>query len=385
MTATCNQTETLKTLKLFTGVDLHNEHFNVYVITQDEIKCDSRKVPTTEEEVRKYFEPFKGLNIVVAVEIGNLTFWFCDILEDMGIEYFIVNTLEYNRTSNSKKKNDKRDARNLAFDLKRKNLPRVPVFKPGLIQRQLRTLVTHRHQYIKDRVRTTNRTYSFLSGRGIKVKKRALRDSLKYWEGLFAQLKDLKDFRDKDEASFILAELRLYHQDFKRLMGHIKDIENRMRQLIKERYLRTYNHLVTFPGIGFVIAGSLIALVGDWSRFKSGKKLADYVGVAPATRITANKKLKGHGLITKEGSPLIRSYLIQGGLCIIRSKSKKAIPLQRWYENIRIRKGWKKARVALVRKVCEIIFAMIRTGTDYDPSLLMKNSKPAAKIVCKNG
>jgi transposase len=358
-----------KTLKLFAGVDLHNENFYVHIIDQDERKCDSRKVPTTEEDVRKYFEPFRGLDIAVAVEIGNPTFWFCDILEDMGIEYFIVNTLEYQRTSNSKKKNDKRDARNLAFDLKRKNLPKVAVFKPNPTQRQLRTLITHRHQYVKDRVRTTNRTYSFLSSRGIKVKKRSLRDSLKYWEGLFALL--------KEQDPFISAELRLYHQDFKRLTGHIKDIEHRIHQLIKAHYLDTYNRLNTVPGIGFVIASALIALVGDWSRFKSSKKIVGYLGLASATRETADRKLKGHGAITKEGSSLMRSYLIQGGLCIIRSRQKKTIPLQRWYENIRIRKGWKKARVALVRKVCEIIFAMIRNGTDYDPLLLTKNSKPA--------
>jgi hypothetical protein len=72
-----------------------------------ERKCDSGKVPTTEEEIRKYFEHYSGQDIVVAVGIGNPTFWFCDILEGMGIESFIVNTLEYNRTSNSKKKNDK--------------------------------------------------------------------------------------------------------------------------------------------------------------------------------------------------------------------------------------------------------------------------------------
>lgn len=357
------------TLKLFAGVDLHNDSFNVHVIDQDEKKCDSRKVNTREEEIRKYFEPFREYDIVVAVEIGNPTFWFCDILEDMGIGYFIVNTLDYHRTSNSKKKNDKRDARNLAFDLKRKNLPADPVFKPGPIQRQLRTLITHRHQYIKDRVRTTNRTHAFLSNRGIKVKKRSLRDSLKYWEALFAEL--------KETDPFISAELRFYHQDFKRLMAHIKDIESRIGQLIKTHYLSTYNRLITVPGIGFIIAGALIALVGDWSRFKSSKKFVGYLGLAPANRETANKKLKGHGIITREGSSLMRSYLIQGGLCIIRSIKKKAIPLQRWYENIRIKKGWKKARVALVRKVCEIIFTMIKNGTDYDPSLLIKNSNPA--------
>jgi len=358
-----------KNFQLFAGVDLHNESFDVHIIDQDERKCDSKKVCASERDIRNYFKPFVGQDIVVAVEIGNPTFWFCDILEDMGLKYSIVNTLQYSRTSNSKRKTDKRDAKNLAFDLRRNNLPTIPVFKPDHNQRELRTLITHRNQYINDRVRTTNRTHSFLSSRGIKIKKRSLRDSLKYWEGLFVTLKEL--------SPFILEELRMYHQDFIRLMKQIKDIEERIRLLIKGHYLKTYNHLVTVPGIGFVIAAGFIALIGDGSRFKSGKKVAGYLGLAPSTRETGGKKLKGHGIITKEGSPLMRSYLIQGGLCIIRSIKKNAIPLQCWYEQLRIRRGWKRARVALIRKVCEVISAMLRTDTDYDTLLLSKNSQPA--------
>jgi transposase len=356
-------------IKLYGGVDLHNDSFNVYIVDHDDRKCDSRKVPTLDEEVRKYFEPFREYDLVVAVETGNLSFWFCDILEAMGIGYFIVNTLEYQRTSNSKKKNDKRDAMHLALDLKNKNLPKVAVFKPGIVQRQLRTLITQRYQYMKDRVRVINRTKSFLSSKGIKAKKKSLGTSFKYWESLFAQL--------KKGDPFVLEVLRCYHQDFKQIMLHIKEAEARLWQLIKAHYLSTYKRLITIPGIGFVIASALIALVGDWSRFKSGKKFVGYLGLAPATRETSTRKLKGHGLITREGSSLMRSYMLQGVLCITRKKSQNCIPLKRWYENIKIKKGWKKARVALARKLCEVIYSMLTNGTDYDPSFLTKNIKPA--------
>jgi transposase len=366
-----------KILKLYLGVDLHNESFNTHVIDENERKVDSRKVPTTEEAIRKYFEPYRphcGLDVVVAVEAGNPTFWFCDILEEMGIKFEIVNTLDYSRTSNNKQKNDKRDARNLAFDLKRKNLPTIPVNKTSPIQRMMRTLVTHRDQYVKDKVRTVNRTYCFLSGRGIKVKKKNLKGSLKAWEGIFAQLKDKSGIQNVD---FVLAELRLYYQDFKRLKTQIKNIEDRIYTLIKKHYLQIYKKLITLPGIGCITAYCLIAQVGDWSRFKSGKNLTSYFGLTPSNRETGNKKLKGDGRITKEGSSLMRNYLLQGAITIVGSTAKRAIPLQQWYENVKIRKGWRKARVALIRKMCEVLFAMIRKGEDYDPSLLIKNSKPA--------
>ena len=369
-----------KTLKLYLGVDLHNESFNVHVIDENEKKVDSGKAPTTAEAIRKYFEPYRpdsGLEAVVAVEAGNPTFWFCDILEEMGIPFEIVNPLDYSRTSNNKKKDDKRDARNLAFDLKRKNLPTIPVYKCPPIQRKMRTLITHRNQYIKDKVRTVNRTYCFLSGRGIKVKKKNLKNSLKAWDDLFIQLKDISSVKSAEGLDFILAELRLYYQDFKRLMTQIKTIEDRIYTLIKKHYLQIYKRLITLPGVGYVTAYCLIAQVGDWSRFKSGGNLTSYFGLTPSKRKTGNKKLKGDGSITKEGSSLMRSYLLQGAITISGSTAKAAIPLRQWYENVKIRKGWKKARVALTRKMCEVLFAMIRKGEDYDPSFLIKNSKPA--------
>lgn len=371
-----------KTLKLFLGVDLHNESFDVHVINENEKKVDSRKVPTTEAAIRKYFEPYRpdsGLDAVVAVEAGNPTFWFCDILEEMGITSEIVNTLEYSRTSNNKKKDDKRDARNLAIDLKRKNLPTIPVYKCPPIQRKMRTLITHRDQYVRDKVRTVNRTYCFLSGRGIKVKKKNLKSSLKAWDDIFVQLKvkDKSGVKSVEGLDFILAELRLYYQDFKRLKTQIKTIEDRIYTLIKKHYLQIYKRLITLPGVGYVTAYCLIAQVGDWRRFKSGRNLTSYFGLTPAKRKTGNKKLKGDGSITKEGSSLMRSYLLQGAITISGSTAKKTIPLRQWYESVKIRKGWKKARVALTRKMCEVLFAMIRKGEDYDPSLLIKNSKPA--------
>ncbi len=359
-----------QSFKLYAGVDLHNESFNVHVIDENERKVDSRKVPTNEEAVRKYFAPFKDQNMKVAVEAGNPTFWYCDILEEMTIESEIVHPLSYSRTSNNKKKDDKRDARNLCFDLKRKNLPDIAVYKPPLIQRELRSLVIHRSQYVNNRVQTVNRSYSFLSGRGVKVKKRSISDSYKGWEIVFAKL------NKESQPESISVELRLYYQDFKHFKAQIKDIEDRIHKHIKAHYMSTYKRLITIPGIGPITAACMIGLVGDWSRFKSGKKLSAYFGLVPSHRQTGTRKLKGDGRITKEGSSLMRKYFVQGALSLSRAKTKDAEPLQQWYEDKKRKIGWKKARVALVRKVCEISFAMIRDGVDFDPSLVIKNSKP---------
>ncbi len=358
-------------LKLFAGVDLHNESFNVHVLDENGKKCHSKKVDTTEADIQEYFEPYKGYEMTVAVEIGNPTFWFCDILEKMGFKVNIVNVYKYCRTSNNKQKNDKRDAKNLAFDLLQKNLPKTAVYKPDLTQRELRTLLCLRHQCVRDNSRLVNRVYSFLSGRGIKVKKGFLTKSLKNWEELFARLNEDKDLE------FVRSALRLFHETFKHLQSQILQIEDCIHKHIKKHYQSTYNRLITLPGIGFSNAVCMIALVGDWGRFKSGKAFSAYFGVVPGYRESAGVSLKGDGNMTREGSPIMRGYLIQGVLGLLRSKREEVEPLKTWYQQVKLRRGWKKARVALARKMCEIAFAMIRKGADYDPSFLTKNNQPA--------
>jgi len=235
----------------------------------------------------------------------------------------------------------------------------------------LRTLLSVRHQKVRDKTRLVNQVYSFLSGRGIKVKKGELKKCLKNWDKLFARLNKEKDLE------FVRNILRLYFKDFKHIHDQLLHIEACIKDHIKAHCQKTYNRLVTVPGFGFVNAACMIALVGDWSRFKSAKAFASYFGVVPGVRESAGHSIKGDGKLTKEGSSIMRGYLIQGVLGLLKSNKNDVEPLKEWYQQIKSRRGWKKARVALARKLCEIAFAMIRKGVDYDPSVLTKNSQPA--------
>lgn len=355
-------------LKLFGGVDLHKEFLYCYIINQLGKKCDGKKVDTTEEAIRNYFAPYQGFDIEVAVEIANMTFWFCDILQTIGIKTYVVNTYGNQKLYHRKKKTDKKDARDLAWDLFRDDLP-PKIYIPNQPQRQLRSLLSHRYQAVKDRVRLVNRSHAFLNRYGMKANKSSLRVNLKYWKQLLVDL--------KNENTFALEELQVYYLNLKNKLEEIKMLESRIALLIKTHYIFEYKRLITVPGVGPVIAASLIAYVGNWKRFKTGRQLTSYFGLSPRIRESGNKKLPGDGPITKEGIPMVRGYFVQAALVIIGSSKREAQPLRTWYENLKIRKGWKKARVALARKICEIAFAVVKNEQNFDPLLLRKNSKPA--------
>jgi transposase len=131
------------------GVDLHSESFHAYIVDRrNGRKIQSGKRASVEEAIRKYFEPYRGLSLKVAVEIGTSTFWFCDILNSMGIETHIVNTLENSLIFKSRKKTNKIDAKTLCHQLCKDILPES-VYMPPQHQRELRQMVSQRSQYVK--------------------------------------------------------------------------------------------------------------------------------------------------------------------------------------------------------------------------------------------
>ena len=347
------------------GVDLHSENFYVYIINREGKKIQSGKVATTNQEIRRYFEPYRDLGLTVAVEIGTPTFWFCDTLNSMEIKTYIVNTLANNLISKSHKKTDRIDAKTLAYQLWKDMLPEA-VYKPPHNQRELRQMVSQRNQYVKLRSQTINRAHALLKNHGVMERKSDMR-SVNYRSELLANLAHMNHT--------FLHRLQADWSSIKFLTGQIKNLETEMYGHVKKYFFDQYLRLITIPGVGFITATCMIAVVGDWGRFKDARKVSSYVGIVPNVSISSDKMVGSNG-ITKLGNNLARGYLVQAALGVLKSKDQTAQPLKEWYQAMRIKKGWKKARVILARKLCCIMFGMMKDGTDYDPLLLTKNSKP---------
>ena len=110
--------------------------------------------------------------------------------------------------------------------------------------------------------------------------------------------------------------------------------------------------LTTIPGIGPFIAIVLVLELGDIHRFASAKHVASYVGLTPRVRA-------GH--ITKEGNRLLRWVLVLAATQAVRRPG----PLRSWFHAVKKRRGKKVARVALARRLAEIVFHVWKHECDY--------------------
>ena len=150
----------------------------------------------------------------------------------------------------------------------------------------------------------------------------------------------------------------------------IRELEVRIRELERqlERLLRAsplLRRLRTIPGVGLLTATALAAFVGDVARFRSGRKLASYLGLTPREWSSGTQRKRGR--ISKRGDPYIRMLLIHGARSVLLAAKKNKHPdrLRSWALDRERVRGHNKATVALANKLARIVWAVWHRQQDY--------------------
>jgi transposase len=119
--------------------------------------------------------------------------------------------------------------------------------------------------------------------------------------------------------------------------------------------------LESIPGIGKVIATTLLAEIGDINQFKSGKSLVAFAGLDPKVK-QSGQGLKHNTHLTKRGSPYIRQALFQAS----RVASIHDPEMRTYYQKKRAEgKRYKEAVVATSRKMIYRVTAVLKRQTPY--------------------
>ena len=117
--------------------------------------------------------------------------------------------------------------------------------------------------------------------------------------------------------------------------------------------------IMTMPGIGHLIALSIIAEIVDVARFATAEKLVSYAGISPSHRNSGETRIGGG--ITKRGSPWLRNAMVDAATVATRFDPR----MEAIYERIAKRRGKQKAKVAVARHMLEIIWHMLTAMQEY--------------------
>jgi transposase len=275
----------------------------------------------------------------VAVEATGNTRWFVGQVKGKVGQVVVVNPNQFEVIRKSVKKTDRHDARALAQFLSKDMLPEARL--KGELASQINSLAETRDKLVKLRTTFVNKLHALHRARGIISRKSQFLSQ----KGLKAALELEWEMTTRVEVEVIIAQIRSINEGIARLDT----------QLVESgKQLKGHSNLVSIKGIGPRAAAVLLSVIGEVDDFESDDKLFSYFGIVP--RVSNSNETVQHGRITKRGSKLGRTTLVQ---CTLAAKRYSSY-LNSFYERIKARKGGGKAIIATARKFLGVIYRTLK-------------------------
>jgi len=238
-------------------------------------------------------------------------------------------------------KTDPRAVLDLARLLAANLVPEVWV--PPLEVRELRALVNHRRRLVKLRTMTCNRLHSLLHQHNVPPPSGDIFSSRHraWWNDL--HLSSTQSLRARQDLA------TLDH-----LEPQIAEVEAELNRLSTVHpWAAQAAYLIQLPGIGALSAMTILAAIGDITRFPTPKKLVGYAGLGACVHDSGQTHRGGR--ITKQGRKDLRWIMVQAAWTAVGHH-----PL--WkdrYLNLAHRIGWRRAIVAMARKLLVVVWHVL--------------------------
>lgn len=178
-----------------------------------------------------------------------------------------------------------------------------------------------------------------------------------------------KSFGKHLESVFNIIQLNIefieiYNSKIESILNSIKEFT---LQYESNTFVKQIHLLDSIKGVGFISAVTLMCEIGDFSAFKKPKQLYAYFGLDPAVKESG--KFKGTKVsMSKRGSRLSRRILFTIALVSVRG-SKSGTPnnpvIKEYYEKKKLSKPKMVALGAVMHKISNIIFAVLRDNTPF--------------------
>ena len=328
------------------GIDLAKNVFQLH-------GADVRgKIVFTKRQSRAQLLPFLGAlrPCVIGIEAcSGANFWARQFSE-LGHDVRQISP-QFVKPYVKSNKNDYNDAQAICEAVSRPQMRFVPA--KSIEQQDLQALHRVRMRLIRDRTALVNQTRGLLREYGIflPVGIRRLR----------AQLPEVLEDAENELTALTREIIAEQMQQLRELDQRVADYDRRIDQCFRASKL--CQRLSSVAGVGPIAATALVAAVGDAHYFKNGRHLAAWLGLVPRQHSSGDRhRLMG---ISKRGDTYLRTLLIHGARSIMRRCDNRTDPRGQWMREIKDRRGFNRACVALANKNARILWALMARDESY--------------------
>lgn len=347
---------------LYIGLDLHKRSATFCVKDREGVVYDRRKLTTDPEAFRQYLRTFTGEHEVhIAFEPVHEWYAYADVIDETGAIVHLANPLKVKAIADARIKTDTIDA-GVLCDLLRGNLLPEAYYAPRCV-RNWKELVRTRASLVQIRTQAKNKIHATLAKCGVRAPVTQV-------------------FGARGRAW--LAELELptaSHHALHEYLAVVENLDERISECdtrVKQTAERVPESrlLMSIPGIGYVSALTILAEIGDITRFQSAKKLQAFAGLAPSVSSSGGRTQ--YGAITKQGSHWLRWILIEAAHHQLRPT--RTLGFAGYYHHIQKQYGSQTAAVATARKLSAVIWRVLTDARPYEERRAEKTRMPACEV-----
>ena len=323
------------------GLDIHRDLIFITILSIADGTVVQYEISTREEHFRAFLATL-SLDDQVALEATRGSSYYVDQLSTRVAKVLVANPNKL--AINKKAKNDRNDSLTLALQLASGTLPTVWI--PDRETRQDRELLRHRNNVVQQQTRLKNRMRALLAEHGMS------------WSGSDIQGRGAELFLAKLRARLPIVTQGVLSD----LLDELNVLEARLKQVDQVIEVRAERWpqlplLMTIRGINVLTAFTILAAIGDISRFPTADSLANYAGLTPSDHSSGGKIHCGK--VTKAGSKMLRWALTEA----VQSLCRVDGPYRNLCKRLdRKGKGKGTSATACARKLLTAIWCMLTRG-----------------------
>ena len=331
----------------YAGLDVSLELTSVCIVDVQGAITRETKVASHPDDLVGYFRSLEHPITRIGLEAGPLSQWLHAGLTSAGFDAVLLETRHVKAALSAMTvKTDRRDARGIA-QLLRLGWYR-PVHAKSVSAQEVRALLTARKLIQAKLLDVESGIRGLLRGFGLKVGAIS--------RGRFdARIRELADGQAMLETVIgsMLNVRKALQEEFARL-------HRTLVALVRADPI--CRQLMSVPGVGAIVAITFRSGVDDPTRFKRSRDVGPHFGLTP--RKYQSGELDVTGSITKVGDRMVRTALYEAA-SVMLTRTVRISPLKSWALGVAKRRGTKKARVALARKLGVILHRMWIDGTSF--------------------
>lgn len=344
---------------IYIGIDAHLKSWTITAMTQNSFIKTLSQNPDAGVLHTYLQRNFPGGNYYSAYEAGFCGYSVHHDLEQYGIKNIVVNPADIPTTDKERKqKEDRRDSRKIARSLKNGELLGIHI--PSHESEELRSMVRYRKTLVKEIARHKNRVKSHLYCFGITIPEPLVQAS-KYWSGKFTL------WLETVQQSTVYGDMVLQGTlgTIKHLRSEQLKVNRKLRELEKDgHYSSQLKLLRSIPGIGLIVAATLLSELETSTRFKNLDNLCSFVGLVPRTNSSGENEKTGR--ITPRSNKPLRGQLIESAW--IASRNDPA--LAQCYLELCKRMKPNKAIIRIAKKLLNRIRYVLKNKKEYVYSIV---------------